>query len=135
MTRNRNVELSTIIGKGSKITGTLKVDGGVRIDGEIEGEVESNGFVTIGTTGIANANIKAQECLIAGKVNGNVNTKEALELDKTAHLTGDITAKVVKITAGAIFNGKSSMSEKQTGMKQPTFFNKNETNKEGPKKK
>lgn len=104
MTRNRSVELSTIIGQGSKITGNLKVDGGVRVDGEIEGELDSNGFVTIGQSGVAKASIKANECLIAGKVEGNINVKEALELDKTAVLTGDITAKVVKITAGAVFN-------------------------------
>jgi len=58
MARNRKVELSTIIGKGSKITGTLFVDGGVRVDGEIEGRIETNGFVTIGLSGTANADIK-----------------------------------------------------------------------------
>lgn len=57
MARNRKVELSTIIGKGSKITGNLFVDGGVRVDGEIEGKIESNGFVTIGISGIAKAEI------------------------------------------------------------------------------
>ncbi len=124
MTRNRSVELSTIIGKGSKITGNLKVDGGVRIDGEIEGELESNGFVTIGQTGVAKASINAYECLIAGKVEGNISVKEALELDKTAILTGDITAKVVKITAGAVFNGTSKMSSSNTS-KQTVYYPKN----------
>ena len=109
MTRNRKVELSTIIGKGSKITGKLYVDGGVRIDGEIEGNIESNGFVTIGLSGYAKADIKANECLISGRVEGNVTVSDGLELDSTANLTGNIIAKVMKIHTGAVFNGQSQM--------------------------
>lgn len=109
MARNRKVELSTVIGKGSKITGKLYVDGGVRIDGEIEGNIESNGFVTIGLSGYAKADIKSEECLISGKVEGNVTVSDGLELDSTANLTGNIIAKVIRIHTGAIFNGQSQM--------------------------
>lgn len=110
MARNRKVELSTIIGKDSKIKGDLFVDGGVRIDGEIEGKVESTGFVTIGVSGVANADIKAEECLVSGKINGNITVSDGLELDSTANLSGNIIAKVFKIHTGAIFNGVSQMS-------------------------
>ena len=109
MNKNRKVELSTIIGKGSKVKGSLFVEGGVRIDGEVEGVIESDGFVTIGLSGLANANIKADECLVSGKVVGNIVCEDELELDKTADLTGDIVANVLKIHTGAVFNGNSSM--------------------------
>lgn len=111
MERNKKVELSTIIGKGSRIEGTLYVEGGVRIDGKIDGKIESNGFVTIGLSGEASADIKAKECLISGKVVGNINVKEGLELDRTANLTGDIVAKVLRVHTGAVFNGNSTMGE------------------------
>lgn len=109
MNKNRKVELSTIIGKGSKVKGSLFVEGGVRVDGEVEGVIESDGFVTIGLSGLANANIKADECLVSGKVVGNIVCEDELELDKTADLTGDIIANVLKIHTGAVFNGNSSM--------------------------
>jgi len=109
MERNKKIELATIIGKGSRIKGTLHVEGGVRIDGKIEGNIESNGFVTIGLSGEAKADIKAKECLISGKVTGNVNVAEGLELDRTANLTGDIVAKILRVHTGAIFNGSSKM--------------------------
>lgn len=109
MTRNKSVELSTIIGEGSKLIGTLKVDGGLRVNGYVEGSLESNGFITIGLKGEAKADIKAKECLISGKVTGNVIVEEGLELDKTAVVEGDIISKSVKIQTGAVFNGKSSM--------------------------
>ena len=129
MTRNRKVELSTIIGKGSKIKGTLFIDGGVRIDGTIEGNIESSGFITIGLSGVANADIKAKECLISGKVVGNIVVDEALELDKTANLQGDIIAKVLKIHTGAVFNGSSAMGKSPVSPKlekpKPAYVEKN----------
>ncbi len=113
MTRNKSVELSTIIGKGSRVVGTLKVDGGLRVNGYVEGSIDSNGFVTIGQSGEAKADIKAKECLVSGKVMGNITVEESLELDKTAVLDGDIIAKSVKIHNGALFNGNSSMGNKK----------------------
>ncbi len=126
MSKNKNIELSTIIGKGSKITGSLIAKGGIKIDGQIEGKIESEGFITISATGVANSEIKANECLVSGTVNGNIIVKDALELDKTANLTGDIIAKVLKIHTGAVFNGNSSMkSESKTFSKSEITFNKN----------
>ncbi|MEA2096103.1 MAG: polymer-forming cytoskeletal protein [Candidatus Cloacimonadota bacterium] len=119
MNKNRKVELSTIIGKGSKIKGTLYVQGGVRIDGEVEGTIESDGFVTIGSSGVARANIKADECLISGKVVGNVTCKDAIELDRSARMNGDIVAKILMIHTGAVFNGKSSMTSNSKTIKNP----------------
>ena len=110
MNKNRKVELSTIIGKGSKIKGTIYVQGGIRVDGEVEGTIESDGFVTIGSSGVARADIKADECLISGKVVGNVTCKDAVELDRSARMNGDIVAKILKIHTGAVFNGSSSMN-------------------------
>ncbi|MDP8201969.1 MAG: polymer-forming cytoskeletal protein [Candidatus Tenebribacter burtonii] len=119
MNKNRKVELSTIIGKGSKIKGTLYVQGGIRIDGEIEGTIESDGFVTIGASGVAKADIKADECLISGKVIGNVTCKDAIELDRSAKMNGDIIAKILKIHTGAVFNGSSSMTSGSKPIRKP----------------
>ena len=122
MNKNRRVELSTIIGKGSKIKGTLYVQGGVRVDGEVEGTIESDGFVTIGSSGIAKANIKADECLISGKVVGNVTCKDAIELDRSARMNGDIVAKILKIHTGAVFNGNSSMNTGAKTIRNPIII-------------
>lgn len=122
MNKNRRVELSTIIGKGSKIKGTLYVQGGVRVDGEVEGTIESDGFVTIGSSGVAKANIKADECLISGKVVGNVTCKDAIELDRSARMNGDIVAKILKIHTGAVFNGNSSMNSGAKTIRNPIII-------------
>jgi len=129
MNKNRKVELSTIIGKGSKIKGTLFVQGGVRVDGEVQGTIESDGFVTIGSSGFAKANIKAEECLVSGKVEGNIVCKDAIELDRSARMNGDIVAKVLMIHTGAVFNGNSSMTSDPKIIKK-TIMNENVEQKE-----
>jgi cytoskeletal protein CcmA (bactofilin family) len=111
MAKNRNIELSTIIGKGCKIHGSLKIKGGIRIDGEVDGTIESDGFVTIGLSGKVKSDITARECLVSGIAEGDVVVEEALELDKNAHLSGNITAKILKIHTGAIFTGNCKMSD------------------------
>ncbi|MCD6181781.1 MAG: polymer-forming cytoskeletal protein [Candidatus Cloacimonetes bacterium] len=110
MSRNRRIELSTIIGTGSEVVGALKINGGVRIDGRIEGTVESNGIVAIGPSGIAEADITAHECIVSGRVTGVIRVKEGVELERSARVTGDIFAKIIKVHTGAIFNGKTSMT-------------------------
>jgi len=127
MAKNREVELSTIIGKDSKVTGSLFVKGGVRVDGEVEGKIESDGFVTIGSSGLAKSDIKAKECLVSGKVKGNIIAEESLELDKSAKLDGDIITRILRIHTGAIFNGNCSMQEKSREAK---FIKSNALQKE-----
>lgn len=111
MEKNRKVELSTIIGKGSRIQGTLNIKGGIRIDGEIEGIIDTDGFVLIGASGLAKANIKAKECLIQGKVDGDIYVKDQLELERTAVVTGNIVSRTLRIHGGAKLNGRCTMSD------------------------
>lgn len=113
MQKNKKIELSTIIGKGSKISGNFNIKGGVRISGDVEGEIVTDGFITVSQTGYAKANIKAKECLVAGRVDGNIVVDDALELDKTAIVNGDIIAKALSIHTGAVLNGQCEMKNKE----------------------
>ena len=113
MLKNRKVELSTLIGKGSNIKGHMQIRGGIRIDGQIDGTIETDGFVIIGSSGKAKGDIRAKECLISGVLDGNVTVSETLELDKTAWVTGDIVAKVLTVNAGAIIVGTCQMGDKK----------------------
>lgn len=113
MAKNRRVELSTIIGKDCILKGSIEMKGGLRIDGEVEGSINSDGFVTVGRSGKVKSDINAQECLVLGRVDGNISVKSGVELDKTSNMRGNITAKILKIHAGAIFNGCSKILEEE----------------------
>lgn len=111
MEKNRKVEISTIISKGSKIEGTLTIKGGIRVDGTVEGTLKTDGFLHIGKTGHAKAEVQARECLIHGKVEGDIVIQESLELESTALITGNIHARVLRVHEGAVLNGNCSMGE------------------------
>lgn len=100
-----NVE--TLIGKTTFLTGTLNLDGSVRIEGTFEGSVCSKGDVFIGPAGKVTAEITGKNVTIAGIVTGNVSVDEKLELMAGATLNGDIKVKKLVIEEGAIFKGIS----------------------------
>lgn len=102
-------KLDTIIGRGTKIEGSIKVEGATRIDGSIKGKLESNDVVTIGPEGIVQAEVKAKSIIVGGKVEGNIEATDKIELQSKAELHGDLISKSLLIEHGAIFHGNSNM--------------------------
>jgi cytoskeletal protein CcmA (bactofilin family) len=101
----------TIISHGVKLEGKITCNGSVRIDGTIQGDVISQGNVTIGEQGEVYGQITGQVITIGGKVSGILNAKEKLTLESKADLKGDAFTKVLVIEAGARFDGKSNMGD------------------------
>jgi len=103
----------TLIGEGTVFEGTIKSQAGVRIEGQITGDVECTGDVTIGEGGLAQSNITARNVIVAGTVHGNIMAKESLKLTATGQLFGNATTASFAIEEGAVFHGTSHMEEKQ----------------------
>jgi cytoskeletal protein CcmA (bactofilin family) len=105
-------ELGTIIGKGTKIDGTITIEGSTRIDGTVTGKLESNDSVTVGPTGsVKAAEIKAKVIIVGGKVEGNLLADEKVELQSKCEVVGDISSKSLLVEHGAIFHGSSKMKD------------------------
>jgi cytoskeletal protein CcmA (bactofilin family) len=105
-------ELGTIIGKGTKIDGTITIEGSTRIDGTVTGKLDSNDSVTIGPTGsVKAAEIKARMIIVGGKVEGNLLADEKVELQSKCEVIGDISSKSLLVEHGAIFHGNSNMKD------------------------
>jgi cytoskeletal protein CcmA (bactofilin family) len=111
MEKNRKVELTSMLGKGSRVEGTFDVRGGVRIDGEVEGSLRTDNILTVGPNGRIKANISARECLVAGVVVGDIRVTDILELERTARVQGNISARILRIHDGAVLNGHCAMSD------------------------
>ncbi len=92
------------------LEGKLKSNGSLRIDGKIIGDVEVKGGLTIGETAEIKGNIKGSNISVSGKVEGKVTADEKVVLESSSKLTGDIFAKRLVVTEGAVFDGKSTMS-------------------------
>ena len=100
----RNV-LSTDV----EIKGTVKFTNDLVVDGKIEGEINSDGNLTVGENARIKAEIKTATIVVYGKVHGNLTATDRVELKASAEVVGDIKAKTLSIEAGAIFVGKSTV--------------------------
>lgn len=102
-------EIETIIGKDTQLKGSIKAQGTIRIDGEFEGDIDSEQDIIIGESGRVTAKINARNVLISGVLQGNVNAAGRLELMSSGKLYGDIKANALIIGEGAVFKGVSDM--------------------------
>jgi cytoskeletal protein CcmA (bactofilin family) len=100
----RNV-LSTDV----EIKGTVKFTNDLVVDGKIEGEISSDGNLTIGENARIKAEVKTATIVVYGKVHGNLSATDRIELKASAEVVGDIKTKTLSIEAGAIFVGKSTV--------------------------
>jgi cytoskeletal protein CcmA (bactofilin family) len=94
------------IGKSVIIKGELSGSEDLYLDGEVEGNIDlHNHNLVIGPNGRVRANVFAKDVVIHGKVDGNVNGVEKVELKKSALLNGDINTQRIVIEDGAFFKG------------------------------
>jgi cytoskeletal protein CcmA (bactofilin family) len=102
---------STVIGEGIRLEGAIiSGAGSVRIDGSVSANVSVDGDIVIGETGSVNGNVEVLNALFAGRVEGNVTSRNSVHLTSTANIKGNITAASLVIDEGAIFSGSCSMS-------------------------
>ena len=99
------VERATI-GRSLVIKGEVSGTESLYIDGRIEGTVDFAGHgVTIGRDGSVAANISAREVVILGKVQGNIQCTDRLDIRSEGSLTGDVVTQRISIEDGAILKG------------------------------
>ena len=98
-----------IITDGTVIKGDIIASGDFRLDGKLEGNIQLNGKLVIGDSGIVNGNVLCQNANIIGTVNGNLSVKELLSLHTSARVRGDILINKLSIEPGAVFSGKCRM--------------------------
>ena len=106
--------INSILGKGCKFKGTIEVEGTLRIDSEFEGVVNCPETLVVGKTGVVKAEINVKNAIIGGKVIGNINASNKIELQSGSHIEGDITTHRLVIDEGVYFEGSCKMGELKT---------------------
>src|SRR3954470_13386686 len=94
------------IGKSVLIKGELSGSEDLYLDGEVEGNIFlKEHSLTVGPNGRVRANIQAKDVVVHGKVDGNVQGTDRVELKRSAVLSGDISTARIVIEDGAFFKG------------------------------
>lgn len=102
-------KMENVIGPSASLNGHFKADGGIRVDGIFEGEIETAGNVIISEEAKVIADITAQNVSVAGTVKGNINAIGRLEILATGRVWGDISVSSFLIDEGGFFYGQSTM--------------------------
>lgn len=100
----------TTIGPTLRVKGELAGDEDVTIEGRLEGIVSLNRSLIIGKTGIVEADVRALNVIIHGRVVGNIIAEGRVEIHPTGKLEGNIKSPKINIQEGAQFRGNVDMS-------------------------
>src|SRR6201998_1186880 len=99
-----------ILSSDVEIKGSIKFQKELLIDGKVEGEINSEGVLTIGENADIRGEIKTKSIVVFGKVHGNITVNERCELKSKCTLQGDLKAARLVIEEGATFIGKSEVT-------------------------
>ncbi len=101
----------TIIAAGTTIAGDIDCAGVLKVEGTIEGSVRQARQVLLAREGAIHGSVFAQEVVVGGVIDGNVQAGDRLELQSTAVVNGDISTKSIVVMEGARINGAVKMTE------------------------
>lgn len=94
------------IGRSLVIKGEISGAESLYVDGKIEGTINlTDNRVTIGRNGVVAANITAREVVIMGKVTGNIQCSDRLDIRAEGSLAGDVTTMRISVEDGAVLKG------------------------------
>jgi cytoskeletal protein CcmA (bactofilin family) len=99
----------TIVGTGARLEGNVVSAGNLRIDGQVKGQINADGDVTLSPQSQVEADIRAQNVSVAGKFKGNLIVKAKAHLARGGRIDGNITSKTLVVEEGGIFHGQSIM--------------------------
>jgi len=119
--------IQTFLGPQTTLEGKLVFKGTVRLDGHLMGAVESKeGVVIVGEKAVIHADILVNTATVSGEVRGDIRATDRIELHPPARVFGDLSAPVVIIDVGVVFDGKCTTTPKdytasETTELQPTY--------------
>ncbi len=115
MAKSNETETTTtinLISSGTEITGDIKSNGDIRIDGILSGSLNTKGKVVIGPTGKVNGEITCKHSEISGTIEGKIIVYQLLTLKASSKIFGDIETSKLSIEPGANFTGNCKMSDR-----------------------
>jgi len=105
------VELTALLGRGTRFEGKLFFQGRVRIDGELRGEIHSDDVLVIGEGAEVEADIDVATVIVkGGTVRGNIRARNSIELHVPAHIIGNLHSPSLVIEKGVKVEGTCTMA-------------------------
>ncbi|MBN1520026.1 MAG: polymer-forming cytoskeletal protein [Spirochaetales bacterium] len=104
------VDITTVLGPTTSLSGTLSFESNLMIRGQFEGDIDAKGALYIDEGATVNAGrIRAVSIFVAGSVRGNLEAADKVELKPNAQIRGNVRAARLRIADGVIFEGRCEM--------------------------
>ena len=116
--RDRLPSTATLINQGCKISGAISGAGNFVISGEVDGDCDVQGTVTVSAGGLWLGTIKAESVIVSGRVEGDIEADGKVEITATAKIIGTVTAEAIAVAEGAVVDGVMQT----TGQSEPIAF-------------
>lgn len=108
--RKKQPPIKSLIAHGSRIEGHYLFADGLRVDGEVVGDIrpqaEQPSILVISETAHVTGTIHADHVIVNGRVQGPVHARELLELQPKARIEGDVHYKALEMHQGAVIAGQ-----------------------------
>jgi cytoskeletal protein CcmA (bactofilin family) len=108
--RKTKSTIDSLIGVSTKIEGNVHFNGGLRIDGQVKGNVIADGdeasMLVISEHARVEGEVRVAYLVVNGEIVGPVHSSELLELQPKARITGDVHYKALEMHGGAVVSGK-----------------------------
>lgn len=105
-----NNRIDSLIGAGTVITGDISFTGGLRIDGEVRGNVsaagESSATLVVSEHARIEGAVNVSHLIVNGTINGPIVSNEFIELQPRARIIGDIDYRSIEMSLGAVIDGR-----------------------------
>jgi cytoskeletal protein CcmA (bactofilin family) len=97
---------SAYLDASCELTGQLRFDEPVRIDGRVSGEIHAKKSLVVGETASIEADIHAESVIVHGTIEGDICVQRKITLHKTARVSGEIQTVGIVVDEGARFKGR-----------------------------
>jgi cytoskeletal protein CcmA (bactofilin family) len=108
-------KLESFLGKNSLFKGDLIVQGTLRIDGRIEGQLEADHLI-LSESAVVKGEVKAKRLIVGGIVDGSIDAQELVEIKSKGKVLGDILTRRLSISEGGEVNGKIEMKKEESNV-------------------
>ena len=103
--------IKSLIAQGTRIEGAIKFTEGLRVDGEVFGDIaasdeDSGSLLVISEASVVQGGVQADHVIINGTVRGPVHARELLELQPKARIEGDVSYVALEMHQGATISGQ-----------------------------
>ena len=97
---------TSILGNGARVRGRVLGDGGLRVLGQIEGDIELNGDLALEESGSIQGDVAADAVILAGTLVGDVAARGSVVVRASGNVSGNLAGSEISLEEGAMFSGR-----------------------------